>query len=86
MHTSSSVRTQQLQLTDSQPSLGECWIPPKKDMPGPTARKSPNKKVGGAKLHLESNPIPARDTWRAQTKPCVHKDPETPQRFSQTRL
>ena len=24
-----------------------------------------------------------RDAWRAQTKPCVQKDPETPQRLSQ---
>ena len=38
--------------------------------------------VGGAKSHLESNTIPARDTWRDQTKPCVHQDPETPQRLS----
>ena len=27
--------------------------------------------VGGAKSRLESNPIPARDTSRAQTKPCA---------------
>ena len=38
--------------------------------------------VGGAKSRLESNPISARDTWRAQTKPCVHQNPETPQRLS----
>ena len=35
--------------------------------------------VGGAKSCLESNTVPARDTWRAQTKPCVNKDPETPE-------
>ena len=40
--------------------------------------------VGGAKSHLESKPIPTRDTQRAQTKPCVHQDPETPQKLSQT--
>ena len=28
--------------------------------------------VEGAKSQLESNPIPARNTWRAQTKPCAH--------------
>ena len=32
-------------------------------------RRSPSKTVGGAKLHLESNPIPARDAQRAQTNP-----------------
>ena len=31
-------------------------------------RRSPSKEVGGVKLHLESNPIPARDTRRDQTK------------------
>ena len=40
--------------------------------------------VGGAKSCLDSNPIPARDTRRAKTKPCVHQDPETTQRLSQT--
>ena len=35
--------------------------------------------VGGVKLHLESNPIPTRDAQRAQTNPCMHQDPETPQ-------
>ena len=47
-------------------------------------RRIPNKMVGGVKLHLESNPKPTRDTWRAQTKPCVQQ--ETPQRLSQTSL
>jgi len=30
-------------------------------------RRSPSKRVGGEKSHLESNPIPTRDTQRAQT-------------------
>ena len=42
--------------------------------------RSPNKTVEGVKLHLESNPIPTRDAWRAQTKPWVHQSPETPQK------
>ena len=45
-----------------------------------------SKMVGGVKLHLESNPIPARDTWRVQTKSSAHQYPETPQRLSQTCL
>ena len=47
-------------------------------------RRSPSKMVGGSKLHLESNPIPSRDAGRAQTKPCAHKDTQTPQKLSQT--
>ena len=35
-------------------------------------RRSPNKTVGRAKSCLESDSIPTRDAWRAQTKPCVH--------------
>ena len=44
--------------------------------------RSTSKMVGGAKSHLESNPIPARDSCRAQTKPCAHQYPETPQRLT----
>ena len=39
-------------------------------------RKSPKKMVGGVKSHLESSPVPTRDTQRTQMKPCVHQDPE----------
>ena len=49
-------------------------------------RRSPSKTVGGAKSHLESNPISARDTQKAPTKTYAHQDPETPQRLSQTCL
>ena len=45
-------------------------------------RRSPSKMVRGAKSLLESNPIPPRDAHRAQTKLCVHQDPETPQRLT----
>ena len=42
--------------------------------------------VGREKSHLESNPILARDAQRAETKPCVHQDPYSPQRLSQIYL
>ena len=63
---------------------GECLIPPKKDTPIQRQRRSPQKMVGGAKSYLESNPMPARATWRVQTKTCVQQ--ETPHRLSQTWL
>ena len=47
-------------------------------------RRSPKKVEGGAKSHLESNPICSRHPWRAQTKSCAYQ--ETPQRLSQTCL
>ena len=40
-------------------------------------RRNPSKTVGGMKWHLESNHIPIRDVCSAQTKSCVHQDPET---------
>ena len=73
---SSPARTPKLQLAAEQPLTGKCWIPPKK-IPYPEGqRRSPSNTVGGSKLHLESNPIPTRDAWRAQTKPCTQQ--ETP--------
>ena len=58
------------------------FFPSIKDTPRPRAKANPSKRVGGAKSHLESNPIPARDSLRTQTKPCVHQ--ESLQRLSQT--
>ena len=72
---SSSVKTPKLQLADKQPSTGECWIPPKKDSPHPRQKRRPNKTVGAAKSHLESNLILPRDSQRVQTKPCVQQGP-----------
>ena len=40
-------------------------------------RRSPSKAVGGTKLHLESNPISARDTQRTQTN-LVHTRTQGP--------
>ena len=73
-----------------------CWTTINRRMLDPTKKRyptfkgilgtywCPKKMVGGAKLYLESNPIPVRDTRKAQTKPCAHQ--ETPQRLSQTCL
>ena len=59
---SSPVKTPKLQLTAEQPLTGKCWTHQKKDTQG--QRRNPSKMVGGAKSHLESNLIPARDTQR----------------------
>ena len=74
MYSFSPARTPKLQSL-----TGDCWIPHVRGQ-----RRSPRKTVGGAKLHLESNPIPTRNAWRAQTKPCAYQ--EAPQRLSQTCL
>ena len=77
MPSSSSIRTPKLQLTAKQPSTGECWIPPKKKIPH-VQGQSPSKTVEGTESCLELNPTPTREARRAQTKPCVHQDPENP--------
>ena len=77
MCSSSPERTAKLKLTVEQPLTIECWITPKKKIAYVQGqRESPNKLVRGVKSHLESNPIPTRDAWRTQMKPCVHQDPE----------
>ena len=86
VHSCSPARTPKLQLAAKQPSTGERCIPPKKIPRIQGQRRSPNKMVGGVKLHSESNPMHARDARKAQTQPCVHQNPETSQRLSQTCL
>ena len=78
MCSSSPLRTPKLQLTAEKPLTGECWILPKKD-PTSKGKGAASTRVGGEKSHLESKPIPSRDAWRAQTKPCACQDPGTPQ-------
>ena len=46
-----------------------------KSIPHVQGQKSPIKTVGGANLHLESNPIPTRDTQRAQTNLVLTRIP-----------
>jgi len=41
MHSSSPARIPKFQLTAEQPSIGECWIPPKKDIPYQRAKEKP---------------------------------------------
>ena len=52
-----------------QPLTEECWINQKKIPHVQGQWRSPSKMVGGVKSRLESNPKPARDSWRAQTNP-----------------
>ena len=87
VHSSSLERTPKVQLTSEQPSTGQCWIPPKKDNPCPRAKEKPQQMIGRVEIAFRIKPrIHARDAWRAQTKPFVDQDPETPQRLYQTIL
>ena len=63
------------QLAAGQASKG-CWNPFKKnDIPYPRTKKNPQQNGNRGTITLESSPIPMRDSWRAQTKPCVNQDP-----------
>ena len=64
---SSPARTPKLQFTAEKPSVGECWIPPKKIPQVQGQRRNSNKMVGGEKSQLESNLLTTRDAQRAQT-------------------
>ena len=80
MHSSSLARTPKLQLAAEQPLTGDVGSHQEKILHTQGQRRSLGKIVGGAKSCLESHPILARDTRRAQTKPCVlNQDPETPE-------
>ena len=62
----------------------ECWLPvPWRNFEEMShvqgQRRSHSKMVGGAKLLLESNPIPARDAQRAQTY-LAHTTTQRPHR------
>ena len=52
-------------------------------MPHPRAKAKPQQDSRRGKIAFRTNSIPARDVWRAKNKPCVHQDPETPQRLGQ---
>ena len=76
MSSSSPARTPKSQLAAEQPLKGGCWNPPEKIIPHVQGqRRSWNRTVGGAQSCLISNLISTRDSWRAQTKPCVPPDP-----------
>ena len=76
MQSSSTARTPTFQLAAEQQSIGKCWISPKKKIPHVQGqRRKPNKTIGRAKSHLESDLSPTRGTQRVQTKPCAQQVP-----------
>ena len=86
MSSSSPVKTPKLHFDPEQPSTGEYWIPPRKDTPCLRAKEKPQQDSRRDETTFRIKPHICRDAQRAQTKPCVHQDPETPKRLSQTCL
>ena len=63
----------------------------KKIPPHPRTKEKPWWDEKRGTITLKSKPIPARDSWRSQTKPCGHQDPwerssDSHKRLSQTCL
>ena len=46
-------------------------------------QRSPSKMVGGAKIRFRTKPHTCQRCSEGSNIPCVHKDPETPQRLRQ---
>ena len=49
-----STRTPELHLAAEQPSIGEFWIPPKKDTPCPRAKENPQQDGGRGEIVFRS--------------------------------
>ena len=72
-----------LQLTAEQLSTGECRSHQKKDIPRPRAKKKQQKEGRRDKIASRIKPYTHQRQLEGSNKPCVHQDPETPQRPSQ---
>ena len=76
MCSSSPVRTPKLQLTGEKPSTGECWIPPKKDTPGPRAKEKPKKDGRRSKIAFRIKPHTHQRCLEGSNKTlCAPEDP-----------
>ena len=60
MCSSTSVRTPKLQLTAERPSTGECWSPPKKDIPYSKAKEKPQQDARRGEIVFRIKPR----TWQ----------------------
>ena len=64
-------------------TIVKCWIPPKKDIPYPRAKEKPQQDSKMGKITFRIKPHTLQRHTEGSNKPCVHQDPETPQRLSQ---
>ena len=86
VYSSAPARTPKLQFTAEQPSTKECWIPPKKDTSCPRAKEEPQQDSRRGKIMFRIKPHSHQKHSEGSNKFCVHQDPETSQRLSQTCL
>ena len=84
MRSSSPARNVKLQLTVEQPLTGECWIPPKKDIPHPRAKAKPQQDGRRGKVAFGIKPHTCQRRSEGSNKTLSRQDPGTPQKLSQT--
>ena len=58
-------------------------IPPKKDAPHPRAKEEPQQDSRRGEIAFRIKLHPHQRRSEGSSKPCVHQDPETPQRLRQ---
>ena len=84
VRSSSPARNVKLQLTVEQPLTGECWIPPKKDIPHLRAKEEPQQDGGRGEITFRiKNQKPPETLGQLKQTWCT-QDLETPQRLSQS--
>ena len=83
---SSSARTPKLQLSTEQPSKGECWIPPKTDIPYPKAKEKPQEDSRRGKITFTIKPHTRQRRSEGSNKPSAHQGSETPENEPELRV
>ena len=78
MHPSSPMRSPKLQLTAEQPSTGECWIPPKKDIPHPRAKEKPQQDGRRGKIMFRVKPHTQERHLEGSNKTLCEPGPRDP--------
>ena len=76
-HVSPSIK---LQLTAEPPSTGECWIPPKKDIPCPRAKEKPQQNSRRGKIAFRIKPHTHQRCLEGSNKTLCSLGPRDPSR------
>ena len=68
---SSSARTPKSQLAAEQPSIGERWIPPRKDTPHPRTKEKPEQDGRMGETAFRIKPHTCQRCWEGADKALV---------------
>ena len=82
MNKFSSLRVPKLHLTTEQPSLENVRSDQKNDIPFPRAKENPQQDSRRVETAFRIKDLAHQRHSEGSNKPCVHQDPEIPQRLS----